>query len=544
RIEGCDDISVTVNLSMRQLQDIQLVNSLTRALKDSGLDARHLVLEITESMLALDPDRSAEILAQLKTIGVKLALDDFGTGYSSLSYLRSFPVDSIKIDRSFINELHRSSTSTALIDAVVNLSKALGAYTVAEGIEYSDQAALLRKLGCDRGQGFYYCRPLTSAALTALLKEHPSSELEPLEAWRRSSEKVQQRVFDVAVRNGLTEIRAVHADIEALHRELSLPVMGSWPWLNAWGESFQNWSPMMVDLRSAETGELVGYALLACMERAQGTAIVAMGHGSSLHTSLPARDDAAANALAQGVVSTLNDLPGAWSLELEQIHDLNATLLGLADQLEHAQVLPELRVPRVVFSTAHNVDDVLSKSMRKQIRRAKNKISAAELEMSMAFDRGQAISMELIDEVESVHVARDRDARRNSDLDRPSERAFWRRVVEAAGGDWEVEIATLRLDGNLAAYVVAILDGDTYRVYDGRMNTEWAHFSPGRLIEAAALSRAMSDPRFAVLDWMSGVAAEKLLTTNIAEGRARLVATSGSRYLGAKRAEKVPAIGT
>ena len=248
------------------------------------------------------------------------------------------------------------------------------------------------------------------------------------------------------------------------------------------------------------------------------------------------------NALAAGVVSALGDLPGAWSLELEQIHDMNAALLGLADKLEHAQVLPELRVPRVVFSTAHNVDDVLSKSMRKQIRRAKNKIANAGLDMSIAFDRGQAISMDLIDEVETVHVSRDRDARRNSDLDRPSERSFWRKVVESPTGDWEIEIASLRFDGQLAAYVVAILDGDVYRVYDGRMSTEHSDYSPGRLIEAAALSRAMSDPRFAVLDWMSGVAAEKLLTTNIAEGRARLVATSGSRYLAAGRADFLDAV--
>ncbi|MDH3683197.1 MAG: GNAT family N-acetyltransferase [Acidimicrobiia bacterium] len=534
-IEGCDDINVTVNLSMRQLQDNQLINSLTRALKDSGLDASRLVLEITESMLALDPDRSAEILGQLKTIGVKLALDDFGTGYSSLSYLRSFPVDSIKIDRSFIHELHRSSTSTALIDAVVNLAKALGAYTVAEGIEYSDQAQLLRKLGCDRGQGFYYCRPLASAALTALFKEPLASESEPLEAWRRSSELAQQRLFDVEVRRGLPAIRAVAKDISALNSELGIPVMGSWPWLNAWAESFQNWTPMMVDLRSAETGELTGYALLAYMERAQGSAIVTMGHGSSLFAALPARDDDSANALADAIASTLDEMPGAWSLELEQIHDLDHTLLQLADQLEHAQVLPELRVPRVIFSSAHHIDDVLSKSMRKQIRRAERRISNDGRDMAIAFDRGQAISMELIDEVESVHVARDRDARRNSDLDRPSEREFWRRVVEAADGNWEVEIATLRLDGELAAYVVALLDGDTYRVYDGRMSTKFGDYSPGRIIEAEALHRAMTDPRFAVLDWMSGVAAEKLLTANIAEGRARLVATSGSRYLSASR---------
>ncbi len=537
KIPGCEDIGITVNLSMRQLQDTGLVNALTRSLRESGLHASQLVLEITESMLAQDPERSAEILGQLKTIGVKLALDDFGTGYSSLSYLRTFAVDSIKIDRSFINELHRSETSTALIDAVVNLARALGAYTVAEGIEHSDQADLLRKLGCDRGQGFYYCRPLTAAALSSLLKEQTGGEHEPLEAWRKASEIVQKRVFDTHVLNGLTEIRAVSRDIDALNKELGLPVMASWPWLQAWCESFQNWSPMMVELRSAETGQLAGYSLLGRMGRAQGTALVAMGHGSSLFGCLPARDDAAANALALSIASTLNDLPGAWSLELEQVPDLDPTLLKLASELEHAQLLPELRVPRVVFSTAHGVDEVLTKNMRKQIRRAKAKIAGDGLTMAIAFDRGEAIAPDLIDEVEALHVSRDRNARRNSDLDRPSERSFWRKVVEASHDQWEVEIASLRLNGDLAAYVVAILDGNTYRVYDGRMNSEFPNYSPGRLIEAAALDRAMTDKRFAVLDWMSGVAAEKLLTTNIAEARARLVATSGSRYLTASRAD-------
>ena len=127
------------------------------------------------------------------------------------------------------------------------------------------------------------------------------------------------------------------------------------------------------------------------------------------------------------------------------------------------------------------------------------------------------------------YISRDRHNRRNSDLDRPNEREFWRRVVEGGNEDWEVEIATLRLDGELAAYAVAILDGDTYRIFDGRMSTEYQDYSPGRLVEAAALGRAISDSRFAVLDWMSGIAAEKLLVANFAEGRARFVATSGSR---------------
>ena len=103
-------------------------------------------------------------------------------------------------------------------------------------------------------------------------------------------------------------------------------------------------------------------------------------------------------------------------------------------------------------------------------------------------------------------------------------------MCEGGKNEWEVEIAQLRLNGNLAAYVVALLDGDVYRVYDGRMSSEWQDYSPGRIIEAATLTRAIADPRFTSLDWMSGVAAENLLTTNGAEGRSRLVATSGSSY--------------
>jgi CelD/BcsL family acetyltransferase involved in cellulose biosynthesis len=189
----------------------------------------------------------------------------------------------------------------------------------------------------------------------------------------------------------------------------------------------------------------------------------------------------------------------------------------------------------VVFSTAHNADQVLSKSRRKQLRKARNRIEQAGLGIVIAFDRGRAISSELLDEVEAVHVSRDRHSRRNSDLDRPAEREFWRRVVGGGNEEWEIEIATLRLDGELAAYSVAILDGEVYRMYDGRMATEWRYYSPGRLVEAAALSRALSDQRFAVLDWMSGIAAEKLLTTNFAEARMRLVATSGSRGLSSYR---------
>lgn len=268
-----------------------------------------------------------------------------------------------------------------------------------------------------------------------------------------------------------------------------------------------------------------------------------MGNSSSLCTVLQTVDEGAADALASAIATYLAQLPGAWSLDLEQLHDLDRTMLGLVDRLDHAQILPELRVPRVTFAADHRLDLVLSKSMQKQLRRSRAKIDAAGMHMTIGFDRGRAISTELIDEVEAVHVMRDRVSRRQSDLDRPAEREFWRRVLEGGNARWEVEIASLRLDGELAAYAVALLDGHVYRVYDGRMNSEYAAYSPGRLVEAAALNRALTDSRFSALDWMSGVAAEKLLVANTAEGRARLVATSGSRYLQPVRAtSRVPAV--
>jgi diguanylate cyclase (GGDEF)-like protein len=543
RMEGLEDLSISVNLSMRQLQDTQLLNVLTSALKDSGLPANRLVLEITESMLALDADRTAGVLEQLKTIGVKIAIDDFGTGYSSLSYLRAFPVDSIKIDKSFIRELSHSSTTSALIEAVVNLASALGAYTVAEGIEYSEQATLLRKLGCSRGQGYYYCRPMPGPTLTSLLHEHATDEVEPLEAWRTAAEIVQQRSYDIEVRVGMKEITAISDEIVALNRDLAVPLMASWPWLRNWSESFTAWTPLLIGVRATDSGRMKGLAMLATSQRAEGTAVVAMGNSSSLCTVLHAVDESAADALAAAIARYLTDLPGAWSLDLEQLHEMDSTMLGLADRLDHAQLLPELRVPRVELMGGFGIDSVLSKSMRKQLRRANARIQQDGLTMTIETHRGRQITSSLIDEVESVHVMRDRVSRRQSDLDRPAEREFWRRVVEAgSNGEWDVEITTLRLDGSMAAYVVALLDGDVYRVYDGRMHTEWAPYSPGRIVEAAALERAFADGRFSMLDWMSGVAAEKLLTANVAEGRARLVATSGSRYLTAdRRSARVPA---
>ncbi|MCC6175541.1 MAG: EAL domain-containing protein [Chloroflexi bacterium] len=164
-------IKMGVNLSARQLLDPDLIDDVAEALVNAGLEPRSLVLEITESLLMQDTDAIIDRLHALKRLGVRLAIDDFGTGYSSLSYLRRFPVDILKIDKTFVDGLDDddSGEGLALVRAIVDLSHALSLETVAEGIERAGQLAQLFRLGCVLGQGYYFSRPLPGAAASRLL---------------------------------------------------------------------------------------------------------------------------------------------------------------------------------------------------------------------------------------------------------------------------------------------------------------------------------------------------------------------------------------
>jgi diguanylate cyclase (GGDEF)-like protein len=159
-----DALILNVNVSARQLQQRDLVDSVRQILEAHQLDPRSLSLEITESCLMQDSD--AGQLRQLAALGVKLAIDDFGTGYSSLSYLSRLPIDTLKIDRSFVARLGQEPESTAVVQTIIALAHALGLSVTAEGIETSAQAAHLQTLGCTRGQGFLYARPAPAAELS------------------------------------------------------------------------------------------------------------------------------------------------------------------------------------------------------------------------------------------------------------------------------------------------------------------------------------------------------------------------------------------
>ena len=162
---------VCVNLSARQFEQEDLVEEIAEALRRSGLAPEALLLEITESTLMDGAEAAVTRLRNLKALGVKLAVDDFGTGYSSLSYLRRFPVDCLKIDRSFTHGLGRSLDDTVLVSGVISLAKSLDLAVIAEGVETSAQFERLKELGCDFAQGFYFARPLPAFDAARLIME-------------------------------------------------------------------------------------------------------------------------------------------------------------------------------------------------------------------------------------------------------------------------------------------------------------------------------------------------------------------------------------
>ncbi len=206
---GQPPLMMSVNLSGVQLQDPGLVAAVSLALEHAELAPELLTLEVTESILAHETDDMVRRLRQLKGLGLDIAIDDFGTGSSSLAYLRRFPVDTVKIDKSFVDGIASGASELALVRAIVRLSHSLKMKTVAEGVELEAQAKRLARIGCDQAQGFHFARPMDARAATAFVVGHTT-----LSMW------VGHSGHELAV------IREVVADFEALHPELRVDVVG------------------------------------------------------------------------------------------------------------------------------------------------------------------------------------------------------------------------------------------------------------------------------------------------------------------------------
>ncbi len=166
------DLPISVNLSPRQFQESRLLAHVANALDANGLPPGLLMVEITETMVMADLSGARDVMKKLNRLGVLLAIDDFGTGHSSLAYLRQFPVQEVKVDRTFVEGVPESAVDSAIVRAVIDLANAMGIGAVAEGVETSEQAAALKMLGCRVGQGFYFSAPLPAEELDELLALH------------------------------------------------------------------------------------------------------------------------------------------------------------------------------------------------------------------------------------------------------------------------------------------------------------------------------------------------------------------------------------
>ena len=165
---GFPPMRMAVNVSAVELRSKRFVESVTAVLTDTGLMPYELELELTETFLMQDSSATATVLRALKGIGVQLALDDFGTGYSSLSYMRRFPIDTLKIDQSFVRDLTTDADDASIVSAVINMGHSLHMHVVAEGVETAEQAMMLREQACPEGQGFYFSRPVSALAISTL----------------------------------------------------------------------------------------------------------------------------------------------------------------------------------------------------------------------------------------------------------------------------------------------------------------------------------------------------------------------------------------
>jgi predicted signal transduction protein with EAL and GGDEF domain len=163
-------LTVAVNLSAREMQQRQIVESVRHVLDESGLAPECLIIELTESVMMQDMDLAVLCMHELRQLGVRLAIDDFGTGYSSLNYVRQFPIDLLKIDRSFIQDVTEDGEISALTASIIELAHILELHPIAEGIENDDQLARLRELNCEFGQGFHLHRPMRAEQLAELVR--------------------------------------------------------------------------------------------------------------------------------------------------------------------------------------------------------------------------------------------------------------------------------------------------------------------------------------------------------------------------------------
>ena len=299
-----------------------------------------------------------------------------------------------------------------------------------------------------------------------------------------------------------------------------LPFTARLRWLQAYADTHPQWEPWLVTVE--EDGRLQAAAPLARRRRGPLCSVVLLGHGPTDDARLPARTPAAVEALADGIVTGLD---GPWRLRLQQVPADDPVVAALQQRLPHARVEAGQGMPLVAV-TERDINRYLSKNTRKALAKIGNKLKASGLEPELQWHRAADDVVALLPELERVHRERDLALGRRPDHDDPHAAAFYREVIERHARAGEIDLLTLRLGGDLAAFVCGFRDGRALRSWDNRLAPRWAELSAGRIANTEALRHVVLGEEYDALDWMRGEEPYKLQSATAVVPTAVLTAWS------------------
>lgn len=325
---------------------------------------------------------------------------------------------------------------------------------------------------------------------------------------------------------GSSVLQRLGTELDELHAATGTPITARRVWLQSYTRSSPQYEPWSVVVREPR-GRPVAAALLGCLQRPDWLEVVALGHGGG-RSRLPARTPRGAAVLAGAIGELLAGLGRPWVLRLEYLPAGDPVVDRLAATLPQTRLVPAEGIPKLLLGADRRLEAYLGKGLRKQLRRARGRIVGDGVDLSIEHVRDPERITAVLGDIEAVHRRRDHDQGRPSDLDTPTGLWVWRDSILRHAHQGEVEVGLLRLEQELAAYTVALLDGRSYRLLDGRFATPWGRYSPGRLIEVAALERLLASDQFAELDWMSHLGGETLIGYNFVEASQHLLAASPS----------------
>lgn len=291
-------------------------------------------------------------------------------------------------------------------------------------------------------------------------------------------------------------------ELDDLHALTHAPVTARRPWLQTWLDSYTAYEPLLVGVRRDD--RLEAAAPLALLPRRTHIRVVAMGHGPSDEARIPARDAQAADALGRAVAAALRGLGSRHSVELRHLCRDEPSLGTIAAHLQHAAIEPGDVSPRLTVGRDRTLRSYVSRNHHQQRRRLLNRITNAGLRLDLQQRSTPEEIAQILPDVRALCRERDVAIRGHSRLDEPAYSHFFDEVTARHAALAAVNLTTLSLDGDLAAYVLCFRDGPTWRMWHARVRPRWLEYGPGRLATDAAVEAALSDPACVEFDWMRG----------------------------------------